>query len=95
MPAPQLSVDDLRTHKDNIDALQRLQEEQNSRIQGLEQILSPLSPSGRITPVPDSGAGGIDAGRECRVRDYAASPDARDQVVLADDPLAVLDQILK
>jgi heat shock transcription factor, other eukaryote len=56
MPAPQLSVDDLRLQRDNIDALQRLQEEQNSRIQGLEQILGPLSPSGRITPVNDSGA---------------------------------------
>ncbi len=46
-----------------------------------------------LTPaVLDRASNRIDPGCQCRVRDDASIPDACDKVVLADHPLAILDQ---
>jgi len=46
-----------------------------------------------VTAVADGAAGHVDAGEQRRVRDDASIPDVRNQVILADDALPVLDQI--
>ena len=43
--------------------------------------------------VADGAAQGVDAGVQGRVRDRAAVPDRLDQLVLADDAVAMLDQV--
>ncbi len=43
--------------------------------------------------VADRLAGGIDAARQRGVRNDTATPDRRDEIASADDPLAVLQQV--
>jgi hypothetical protein len=66
-------------HADEADALAR---------HGLDQTLS-------LSAVPNSGARGIDAGRQRRFRHDASAPNRGDQIVLADHAAAFVDQILK
>ena len=42
--------------------------------------------------VLDRAPSRVDPGCQCRVRDDASIPDGCDKVILADDPLAILDQ---
>lgn len=52
---PPPSLQDISNTQAEIDALQRLQEEQNAKITDLSQLLGPLSPSGRIPGIDEDG----------------------------------------
>ncbi len=54
---PRASINEIKATQQEIQALQRMQEEQDAKIEDLNQILGPLSPSGRVTPMGESGAG--------------------------------------
>ena len=51
MPPPNLQQ--LTRTNDELEALQRLQSEQNAKIDSLNSLLAPLSPSGRIPGIDD------------------------------------------
>src|SRR5262249_34159794 len=48
-----------------------------------------------LSGVVDGASNRIDAGRQCRFRDDPPIPDCGNQIVLADNPLAVLDQVFE
>ncbi len=52
---PRPLINEMRLQQEDIDALQRMQEEQDARIEDINQILGPLSPSGRVTPLAENG----------------------------------------
>ena len=45
--------------------------------------------------ITNGASNGVHAGAQCRFRDDPPIPDGGDQVVLADNPVAVLDQIFE
>src|SRR5215467_161463 len=48
-----------------------------------------------LSRVVDGASHGVYAGTHCRVRDDPPVPDCSNQVVLADNPIAVFDQVFK
>ncbi|EFW99653.1 heat shock transcription factor [Grosmannia clavigera kw1407] len=65
IPAPP-SLHDISNTQAEIEALQKLQDEQNAKITDLSQLLGPLSPSGRVPGIEESegaGGGGLGGGQ--------------------------------
>jgi hypothetical protein len=48
-----------------------------------------------LPSVTDCASGSIDTGTQCGFRNDPTVPDCSDQIVSADNPIAVLDQVLK
>ena len=46
-----------------------------------------------LSRVVEGASNGIDAGRQCRLRDDPPLPDCSIQIVLADNPMAVFNQV--
>jgi hypothetical protein len=46
-----------------------------------------------LAAVADGASRNVDAGRDCGIGDDAAVPDSGDEIILADDALAVADQV--
>jgi len=49
------SLSDIQARQQDLEHVHRLQKDQRAKIEGLENILGPLSPSGRVTPISNSG----------------------------------------
>lgn len=62
---PPPSLHDISNTRAEIDALQRLQDEQNAKITDLSQLLGPLSPSGRVPGIEENelNGGGVGGGQ--------------------------------
>ncbi|CAK7232190.1 Heat shock transcription factor [Sporothrix curviconia] len=63
---PPPSLQDISNTQAEIEALQRLQDEQNAKISDLSQLLGPLSPSGRVPGIEDDAVSmaGTNAGMQ-------------------------------
>jgi len=49
------SLGDIQARQQDLEHVHRLQRDQRAKIEGLENLLGPLSPSGRVTPVSNNG----------------------------------------
>src|SRR5262245_22933152 len=56
--------------------------------QGTDEVLV-------LSGVVNRASHGVYAGRQCRFRNDPSGPDCRNQVVLTDNPIAVLDQVFE